>query len=109
MSPHTDEGTRTRAAVTRTALAMILCVALGLAGATAPAAANQLTVFSCHDPAGNGVGHDGWAISRTADVDMSLTDSCAAGGQGFLNLELGANPSGYADAARAEWQFSAPP
>jgi 5-hydroxyisourate hydrolase-like protein (transthyretin family) len=109
MSPHTDEGTRTRAAVTRTALAMILCVALGLAGATAPAAANQLTVFSCHDPAGNGVGHDGWAISRTADVDMSLTDSCAAGGQGSLNLELGANPSGYADAARAEWQFSAPP
>lgn len=97
------------ATVLRITLASVACIALGLAGNPPGAAANQLTVFSCHDPAGDGVGHDGWVVNRTADVDMSLTDSCAAGGQGSLNLELGANPAGYADAARVEWQFSAPP
>jgi hypothetical protein len=97
------------ASVLRITLAGVLCVALGLAGNPPAAAANQLTVFSCHDPAGNGVGHDGWVMNRTADVDMSLTDSCTAGRQGSLNLELGANPSGYANAARVEWLFSAPP
>jgi len=67
-----------------------------------------MTVFSCHDPAGNPIGHDGWVRNRTVDLDMSLTDSCSAGGKGALALELGASASGYSNEARAEWVFVAP-
>jgi hypothetical protein len=86
------------------ALATIAAMALG---ATA-SEARQMTVFSCHDPAGNAVGHDGWSTNRTGDLDMSLTDSCSAGGQGALAVELQASASGYPDQARAEWVFTAP-
>ena len=79
----------------------------GAAGAPG-AAAKQMTVFSCHDPAGNPVGHDGWSTGRTADIDMFLTDSCAVAGAGALSLELGGNGAGYPDSARGEWVFFAP-
>jgi len=95
---------------TRTAK-IALAKALALAATLVPAAlaqANQMTVFSCHDPAGNTVGHDGWSMNRTADLDMYLADTCAAGGQGALTLELAGNGAGYANAARAEWIFNAP-
>lgn len=72
------------------------------------AGAGEITVFSCHDPAGSPVGHDGWTNHRTADTDMVASDSCAAGGQGALSAELAANGAGYGDAARTEWDFAAP-
>jgi len=72
------------------------------------AGANELTLYSCHDPAGDAVGHDGWRNVRTADDDMFAVDSCAAGGGGYLGLELQANLAGYADSARTEWDFQAP-
>jgi hypothetical protein len=70
--------------------------------------ANEITLFSCHDPAGNAVGHDGWGNVRSADADMIATDSCEAGGAGALNLELGANGAGYQNGAQTEWLFQAP-
>jgi hypothetical protein len=70
--------------------------------------AKQMTVFSCHDPAGNAVGHDGWSTGRTADLDMYLLDTCAAANQGAMTLELAANGVGYPDSARTEWTFFAP-
>lgn len=75
---------------------------------TAVSDARQMTVFSCHDPAGNPVGHDGWSNERTADTNMTAADSCGAGGQGALSLELGANVAGYGNLARTQWVFSAP-
>ena len=75
---------------------------------SAPAKANEMTLFSCHDPAGNAVGHDGWTNERTADLDMYALDSCAAGGHGSMSLELASNGAGYPNAARSEWVFTAP-
>ncbi len=74
-----------------------------------PASGHELTVYSCHDPAGNAVGHDGWVNQRTADLDMYALDSCAARSQGSMSLELAANGAGYPNAARTEWVFTAPP
>ena len=72
------------------------------------AQANQMTVFTCHDPAGHAVGHDGWTIARTGDQHMTAADACGASGQGTLSLDLGENPSGYQNGARIEWVFQAP-
>jgi hypothetical protein len=71
--------------------------------------ADQMTVFSCHDPAGNAVGHDGWTAARTNDLFLTLADTCTAADQGALVLGLAANASGYQNLARAEWIFTAPP
>jgi hypothetical protein len=70
--------------------------------------ANQMAVFSCHDPAGNPVGHAGWTIERTAQMYMTAADSCGAGGAGSLSLELGANSAGYPNGAEIQWRFWAP-
>ncbi len=67
-----------------------------------------MTVFTCHDPAGNPVGNDGWTILRTADNNMLAADSCAGAGAGAMELELAANFSGYPNGAQVEWSFSAP-
>jgi hypothetical protein len=75
---------------------------------TANAHADQMTVFSCHDPTGNAVGHDGWSIQRTNDSFMTAADNCGAGGQGSMVADLGANPAGYQNFARTEWVFIAP-
>jgi hypothetical protein len=72
------------------------------------AQADQMTVFTCHDPAGHAVGHDGWTIARTGDQHMTAADTCGASGQGTLSLDLGENPSGYQNGARIEWVFQAP-
>jgi hypothetical protein len=82
----------------------LLAVACGVAVSDA----HQMTVFSCHDPAGNRVGHDGWLTQRTGDLNMSLIDNCSSGAGGALSLELGASTSGYGSDARSEWVFSAP-
>lgn len=95
-------------ALRRLALAVALAVILAMAFGATAGEARQMTVFSCHDPAGNPVGHDGWATNRTGDLNMSLTDTCSGGGQGSLGLELGANVSGFQNAARSEWVFTAP-
>jgi hypothetical protein len=95
-------------ALRRLALLLALATILGMAIGASAGEARQMTVFSCHDPAGNPVGHDGWSVNRTGDLDMSVTDSCSAGGQGALGLELGASVSGYPNEARAEWIFTAP-
>jgi hypothetical protein len=85
-------------------LTVTCCCALG----TTSAQAGQMTVFSCHDPAGNAVGHDGWIIQRTNDSFMTTADNCAAAGQGSMVADLGANPAGYPNFARTEWVFFAP-
>ncbi len=91
-------------------LVVILATALLLATLAAGSAqADELTVFSCHDPAGEAVGHDGWVNSRTADEDLVAQDSCTAAGAGSLSLELEANAAGYENAAQTEWIFQAPP
>ena len=73
------------------------------------ARANQMTVFSCHDPAGNAVGHAGWVIERTGQSYMTAADTCGANGAGALSLELGANAAGYPNGALIQWGFHAPP
>lgn len=75
---------------------------------TAVASAGQITVFTCHDPAGNPVGHDGWTISRTPDQFMTAADNCAGSGQGALLLDMGANSAGYPNYAGIDWVFAAP-
>jgi hypothetical protein len=72
------------------------------------ASANDLTVFSCHDPAGNAVGHDGWSMARTSDPFMTIADTCGGGGHGSLLMELGSSSSGYPNGAAVEWLFSSP-
>ncbi len=67
-----------------------------------------MTLFTCHDPAGNAVGNDGWTIQRTSDNDMVAADNCANGGAGAMELELAGNAAGYSNGAGVEWSFSAP-
>jgi hypothetical protein len=99
---HTFAPAHVRLAVSILAAAVVLVVQGGAAYG------NQMTVFSCHDPAGNGVGHTGWVIQRTGDMYMTAADTCGASGQGAMSLDLGANPSGYQNAARIEWFFQSP-
>jgi hypothetical protein len=88
----------------------LACSATGMLALTytARARANEVTVFSCHDPGGEAVGHDGWVNQRTADTNMIAVDSCGGAGAGYLSLELAANFGGYANGARTEWVFQAP-
>ena len=100
---------RLRASAPTLGLLLSAIIALGGVLASAPAAhADQLTVFSCHDPAGNAVGNDGWSVQRTADDFMTAADTCAHEDSGYLLLELGANGSGYPNAAQVQWVFTAP-
>jgi hypothetical protein len=89
---------------------VLACSAAGVLVVTHPARAdaNELTVFSCHDPAGEAIGHDGWVNQRTSDLDMVAGDSCGGAGSGALRLELLANFGGYGNGARTEWVFQAP-
>jgi hypothetical protein len=87
---------------------LLLATIVALAVGAPNASGNQMTVFSCHDPAGEAVGHDGWSNQRTADLDMVATDSCGGAGSGYLGLELAANFGGYGNGARTEWLFQAP-
>jgi hypothetical protein len=100
--------TRLRSTVLRALV--LICSAAGALAATlaGSARANELTVFGCHDPAGEAVGHDGWVNMRTGDLDMVAADGCAGAGQGSLSLELLPNFGGYANGARTEWVFQAP-
>lgn len=92
----------------RRTLACLTTALTATAALAAVSSANQMTVFSCHDPAGNAVGHDGWSIERTADLFIKLTDTCGPSGNGALTAELGANGAGYPGSARGEWTFRAP-
>ena len=88
--------------------AAVLIAAATLLFSAAAAHANQMTVFSCHDPAGHPVGHAGWGIERTGQSYMTAADTCGAGGAGALSLELGANAAGYPNGAEIQWRFWAP-
>jgi hypothetical protein len=90
------------------AVTLLVGTLLTVTSGVAVSDAHQMTVFSCHDPAGNPVGHDGWLTQRTGDLNMSLIDNCSSGAAGALALELGASTSGYGGGARSEWVFSAP-
>ena len=103
-----DRGINHLDALRRLTLALLLATLLGMSLGSVVSEARQLTVFSCHDPAGNPVGHDGWLTQRTGDLNMSLIDNCSSGAAGALALELGASTSGYGGGARSEWVFSAP-
>ncbi len=92
----------------RLALAAVPVLAALAACLPAPANANRIAVLSCHGPAGEALGHDGWVNERTADAGMVALDSCGAGGAGALSLELGGNSNGYPDAASTDWIFNAP-
>ncbi|MHB8490915.1 MAG: carboxypeptidase-like regulatory domain-containing protein [Solirubrobacteraceae bacterium] len=85
--------------------ALLAAIAMG-----APAAqADQMTVFSCHNPAGHAIGHYGWLQERfLSGSGVVLNDTCAGSGQGALVAELGGRREGYADAERVQWTFSAP-
>jgi hypothetical protein len=88
-------------------LSILSGLTLALLGAS-PASAKVMTVYSCHDPAGNGLGHSGWNMFRTGDLYMTIADNCSNSGQGALQLALGPNGAGYPGFARVEWMFSAP-
>lgn len=83
-------------------------IAAALLAALAPrASADQMTVYSCHAPNGQAVGHAGWGIIRTSDPFMVATDGCDANGAGSLHLELEPSSIGYGN-AQIEWAFTAP-
>jgi hypothetical protein len=114
MSTHPDINTHAnhtdhKRTAHRVLLAILLAAALA-ATALHPTAgyADQMTVFSCHDPAGEAVGNAGWSTERTSDAFMTAADTCAGEGQGALDLELGPNSAGYPNAARVQWDFDAP-
>ena len=92
----------------RLALVVLPVLAALAACMPATAVANRIAVLSCHGPAGEALGHDGWLNQRTADAGMVALDTCGAGGAGALSLELGGNSNGYPDAASTEWMFDAP-
>ena len=99
---------RPRRSLARLLLAVFATMSLALAVHAPLGRADQMTVLSCHDSAGNPVGHDGWSNARTSEKDMTAADSCAAADAGGLTLELGASSTGYPDAAHTEWVFTAP-
>ncbi len=73
-----------------------------------PARANRVAVLSCHGPAGEALGHDGWVNERTGEGGMIALDTCTGEGAGSLSLELGGNSNGYPDEAHTWWVFKAP-
>jgi hypothetical protein len=76
--------------------------------AISEASANQITLFTCHTPNGQVVGHAGWIITRSSDTNMTASDTCGEGGVGSLHLEMGANGAGYGNGAGINWIFQAP-
>ncbi len=114
MSTHTDTRAEhrhpNRTHLARGVLLLVALMALlGLAAALQPSVgyADQMTVFSCHGPAGEAVGHDGWTIERLGVAFMTAVDTCANEGAGGLELVLGSNPSGYGEDG-IQWNFDAP-
>ena len=79
---------------------------LAAAICAASAGAHEMTVYSCHDPAGNAVGVDGWTGSVAGGPFLTYKESCAAAGAGAMTLEVGA--AGYPNGAGALWRFQAP-
>jgi hypothetical protein len=71
------------------------------------ARADQMTLFTCHAPAGKAVGHAGWTIARSGSY-MTASDTCTEAGSGSLHLELGGNSGGYPNFANIGWIFQAP-
>jgi len=88
----------------------VLAVAVVLAALAIPAAAqaDQMTVFSCHDPAGNALGDHGWTQEHNGGTFLFLVDNCGANGQGGLVGELSGRGGGYANNEAVNWTFSAP-
>lgn len=72
------------------------------------ATADQMTLFTCHAPNGQSVGHAGWTIARTPDQFMTASDTCGEGNAGSLHLELGISGAGYGNQAGIAWDFEAP-
>src|SRR5271165_6903077 len=103
---HTNHRRRAHGALL--AMALLALLLLG-AAAVEPGVgyADQMTVFSCHAPAGEAVGNDGWSIERSGGDFMIAADTCAGEGKGALDLELAANSAGYENAARVQWSFDA--
>lgn len=89
-------------------IAGVLAVAAAFLLSAGVAHAKQMTVVSCHTPSGSPVGHAGWSIVRTAQMDMTAQDTCTGGGGGALSLGLAPNGAGYPNGARIEWTFNAP-
>ena len=79
-----------------------------LAGAitATSASGHEMTVYSCHDPAGNAVGVDGWSGSVAGGPFLTYEENCAAAGDGAMTVEVGA--AGYPSNAGAAWSFQAP-
>jgi hypothetical protein len=92
------------------ALLTVVGVALSLTAffTISEASANQITLFTCHAPNGQAVGHAGWTITRSSDTNMTASDTCGEGGTGSLHLEMGANGAGYGNGAGINWIFQAP-
>jgi DNA-binding beta-propeller fold protein YncE len=63
-------------------LTAVLAVVISL---TAVCSANQMTVYSCHDPAGNPLAHSGWSVAKTTSEDMTAVDSCTETGAGLFD------------------------
>lgn len=99
---------RLRTSLVARLVLMTVVASVALALQTSAVSANQMTVFTCHDPSGAAVGHDGWTTQRTGDLNMTLADTCAGSNQGALVLNLGANGAGYGNGAGVDWVFTAP-
>lgn len=101
-----------RAARARPIFAGSLC-ALALAFSAlhvSLARANEMAVFSCHEPSGALAGDYGWGQERFVNgVGAVLEDTCAPEGAGALFAYLGGQTSGYANLERVQWTFTAPP
>lgn len=87
---------------------VVLACGLLMVVCSPSASANQMTLFSCHAPNGQAVGHAGWTIARSPDAFMTASDTCGSGGAGSLHLEMAGNGAGYPNLAGIDWIFQAP-
>ncbi len=87
------------------AAGLLTVVALAVAGV---ARADQMTVFSCHQPSGAVAGSESWDVASTGQGYMYSRETCASGGQGAMEVEVGASPAGFPNYASVAERFAAP-
>ncbi len=91
-------------------ISVLVAIALAtLALLATLARADQMTVFSCHEPSGALVGDYGWVQEHSGGAFIETTDACAESGKGALVAELSGRSGGYANFEQASWVFAAPP
>ncbi len=98
-----------RPKATHRRLGWIVALAAVLAALALPVAAqaDQMTVYSCHTPAGAATGTFGWGQQKPAGEFLILSNTCAASGAGGLIGEMPGRSGGYGSEG-VSWVFQAP-